>query len=50
MLEKTLKSIERLPLQQKRIQVSVKYDTEGSIIIEKFCDRRAKAIEDSSDN
>ena len=26
----------------------VKYDTEGAIIIEKYCDKCAKAIEDSS--
>ena len=28
----------------------VKYSTEGAIIIEKYCDRCAKAIEDSSAN
>jgi hypothetical protein len=26
----------------------VKYDTEGAIILEKYCDKCAKAIEDSS--
>jgi hypothetical protein len=59
MLQKTLKSIE--PFTSKAEKNSrfcvgcgepatnlVKYDTEGAVIIEKYCDKSAKAIEDSS--
>ena len=59
MLEKTLKSIEPFTSNAEKIlrfciacgesaTMLVKYDTEGAIIIEKYCDRCAKAIEDSS--
>ena len=60
LLGKTLKSIEPFtPSAKKRVRDSVldaenlqqslvKYDTEGAIIIEKYCDKCAKAIEDSS--
>ena len=59
MLEKTLKSIEPFTSsaeKNSRFCVGcgelatniVKYDTEGAIIIEKYCDKCAKAIEDSS--
>ena len=59
MLEKTLKSIESFtPNLEKHSRFCiecgepatkiVKYDTEGAIIIEKYCDKCAKAIEDSA--
>ena len=59
MLEKTLKSIEPfISSSEKNSRFCVgcgepatnlvKYDTEGAIIIEKYCDKCAKAIEDSS--
>ncbi len=59
MLEKTLKSIEPFAAnleKNSRFCIGcgelatklVKYDTEGAIIIEKYCDKCAKAIEDSS--
>ena len=59
MLGKTLKSIEPFtPNLEKNSRFCigcgelatkiVKYDTEGAIIIEKYCDKCAKAIEDSS--
>jgi hypothetical protein len=61
MLEKTLKDIE--PFRSEAEKNSrfcigcgepatklVKYNTEGAIIVEKYCDRCAKAIEDSSAN
>ena len=61
MLEKTLKSIE--PFTSKAEKKSrfcmrcgelatklVKYSTEGAILVEKYCDKCAKAIEDSSAN
>ena len=59
MIEKTLKSIEPFtssPKKSSRFCAGcgeaatklVKYDTEGAIIIEKYCDKCAKAIEDSS--
>ena len=59
MLEKTLKSIEPFTSSAKKYSrfcaecgepatKLVKYDTEGAIIIEKYCDKCAKAIEDSS--
>jgi hypothetical protein len=59
LLEKTLKSIEPFtssPKKSSRFCAGcgepatklVKYDTEGAIIIEKYCDKCAKAIEDSS--
>ena len=59
MLEKTLKSIESFtPNLEKNSRFCigcgelatkiVKYDTEGAIIIEKYCDKCAKAIEDSA--
>jgi hypothetical protein len=61
MLEKTLKDIE--PFRSEAEKNSrfcigcgepatklVKYNTEGIIIVEKYCDRCAKAIEDSSAN
>ena len=59
MLEKTLKSIEPFtsnPEKNSRFCVGcgepatnlVKYDTEGAVIIEKYCDKCAKVIEDSS--
>jgi hypothetical protein len=58
-LEKKLKSIESFtPNLEKNSRFCigcgelatklVKYDTEGAIIIEKYCDKCAKAIEDSS--
>ena len=61
MLEKTLKSIEPFTSsaeKNSRFYIGcgesatklVKYSTEGAIIIEKYCDRCAKAIEDSSAN
>ncbi len=61
MLEKTLKSIESFtPNLEKNSRFCigcgelatkiVKYDTEGAIIIEKYCDKCAKAIEDSAQN
>ena len=59
MLEKTLKSIE--PFTSSAVKNSrfcmgcgepatmlVKYNTEGALIIEKYCDRCAKEIEESS--
>jgi hypothetical protein len=59
LLEKTLKSIESFtPNLEKNSRFCigcgelatkiVKYDTEGAIIIEKYCDKCAKAIEDSA--
>jgi len=59
LLEKTLKSIESFtPSSEKNSRFCVgcgeaatklvKYDTEGAIIIEKYCDKCAKVIEDSS--
>jgi hypothetical protein len=59
LLEKSLKSIEPFTSnteKNSRFCVGcgelatniVKYDTEGAIIIEKYCDKCAKAIEDSS--
>ena len=61
MLEKTLKDIE--PFMSGREKNSrfcigcgepatklVKYDTEGAIIVEKYCDICARAIEGSSGN
>ena len=61
MIEKTLKSIEPFTSSvEKKSRFCmgcgepatklVKYSTEGAIIIEKYCDRCAKAIEDSSAN
>ena len=61
MLEKTLKSIEPFTSSKEKnsrfcigcgesATKLVKYSTEGAIIIEKYCDRCAKAIEDSSAN
>jgi hypothetical protein len=58
-LEKKLKSIESFtPNLEKNSRFCigcgelatkiVKYSTEGAIIIEKYCDKCAKAIEDSS--
>ena len=59
MLEKTLKSIEPFTSSKEKnskfcigcgepATKLVKYSTEGAIIIEKYCDKCAKAIEDSS--
>jgi hypothetical protein len=59
MLEKTLKSIEPFTSNSEKnsrfciacgelATMLVKYDTEGAIIIEKYCDRCAKQIEESS--
>jgi hypothetical protein len=59
LLEKTLKSIEPFTADAKKnsrfcigcgelATKIVKYSTEGAIIIEKYCDKCAKAIEDSS--
>jgi hypothetical protein len=59
LLEKTLKSIEPLissSEKNSRFCVGcgepatnlVKYSTDGAIILEKYCDKCAKAIEDSS--
>ena len=59
MLEKTLKSIESFTSSSEKnsrfcvgcgeaATKLVKYDTEGAIIIEKYCDKCAKVIEDSS--
>jgi hypothetical protein len=61
MLEKTLKDIEPFTSggeKNSRFCIGcgepatklVKYDTEGAIIVEKYCDRCARAIEDSSGN
>lgn len=61
MLEKTLKSIEPFTSsveKNSRFCVGcgelatniVKYDTVGAIIIEKYCDKCAKAIQDSLQN
>jgi len=61
LLEKKLKSIEPFTSSAKKSSrfcagcgepatKLVKYDTEGAIIIEKYCDKCAKAIEDSSAN
>ncbi|MGI0031699.1 MAG: hypothetical protein ACRD97_00325 [Nitrososphaeraceae archaeon] len=59
MLEKTLKSIEPFTSSTEKnsrfcigcgevaTQI-VKYSTEGAVILEKYCDKCAKAIEDSS--
>ncbi|HEY7080280.1 MAG TPA: hypothetical protein VH500_11300 [Nitrososphaeraceae archaeon] len=59
MLEKTFKSIEPFASSAEKnsrfcircgepATMLVKYDTEGAIIIEKYCDRCAKEIEESS--
>ena len=59
LLEKTLKSIEPFisnPKKNSRFCIGcgepatkiVKYSTEGAVILEKYCDKCAKAIEDSS--
>ena len=58
MLEKTLKDIEPYTETEKNSRFCigcgepatklVKYSTEGAIIVEKYCDKCAKAIEDSS--
>ena len=59
MLEKTLKSIEPFTSSSEKnsrfcigcgelATKLVKYSTEGAIIIEKYCDKCAKAIEDSA--
>ena len=59
MLGKTLKSIEPFTSNAEKnsrfcvtcgepATMLVKYSTEGAIIIEKYCDKCAKAIEDSS--
>jgi hypothetical protein len=59
LLEKTLKSIEAFTSSREKnsrfcigcgepATKIVKYDTVGAIIIEKYCDKCAKAIEDSS--
>ena len=61
MLEKKLKSIEPFTStaeKNSRFCIGcgepatklVKYSTEGAIIVEKYCDKCAKAIEDSSSN
>jgi len=61
MLEKTLKDIEPFTSEAEKnsrfcigcgepVTKLVKYNTEGAIIVEKYCDRCAKAIEDSSAN
>ena len=61
MLEKTLKSIEPFTSRAEKnsrfcigcgepATKLVKYSTEGAIIIEKYCDRCAKAIEESLAN
>ncbi len=61
MLEKTLKDIEPFTSEAEKnsrfcigcgesATKLVKYNTEGEIIVEKYCDRCAKAIEDSSAN
>ena len=61
MLEKTLKDIEPFTSNIEKnsrfcigcgvpVTKLVKYNTEGAIILEKYCDRCAKAIEDSSAN
>jgi len=59
LLEKTLKSIEPFtPNLEKNSRFCigcgelatkiVKYSTEGAVILEKYCDKCAKVIEDSS--
>jgi hypothetical protein len=59
LLEKKLKSIEPFTSSSEKnsrfcigcgelATKMVKYDTEGAIILEKYCDKCAKAIEDSS--
>jgi hypothetical protein len=59
LLEKSLKSIESFTSNSEKnsrfcigcgepATKLVKYSTEGAIIIEKYCDKCAKAIEDSS--
>ena len=61
MLEKTLKSIEPFTSSSEKnsrfcigcgepATKIVKYSTEGAIIIEKYCDKCAKVIENSSLN
>ena len=61
MLEKTMKDIEPFTSEAEKnsrfcigcgehVTKLVKYNTEGDIIVEKYCDRCAKAIEDSSAN
>ena len=61
MLEKTLKSIEPFTSSSEKnsrycigcgepATKLVKYSTEGAIIIEKYCDKCAKVIENSSLN
>jgi hypothetical protein len=58
-MEKTLKSIEPFTSSSEKnsrfciacgelATKIVKYDTEGAIILEKYCDKCAKAIENSS--
>jgi hypothetical protein len=59
LIKKTLKSIEPFTSNSEKnsrfcigcgelATKMVKYDTEGAIILEKYCDKCAKAIEDSS--
>ena len=59
MLEKTLKSIEPFTSSAEKnsrfcigcgelATKIVKYSTEGAVILEKYCDKCAKLIEDSS--
>jgi hypothetical protein len=59
LIKKTLKSIEPFTANSEKnsrfcigcgelATKMVKYDTEGAIILEKYCDKCAKAIEDSS--
>ncbi|HVD36655.1 MAG TPA: hypothetical protein VNB68_04565 [Nitrososphaeraceae archaeon] len=59
MLEKTLKSIEPFTSNTEKnsrfcigcgelATKIVKYSTEGAVILEKYCDKCAKVIEDSS--
>jgi len=59
LLEKTLKSIEPFTSSSEKnsrfcigcgelATKLVKYSTEGAIILEKYCDKCAKVIEDSS--
>ena len=61
MLEKKLKSIEPFTSNAEKnsrfcigcgepATKLVKYSTEGATIVEKYCDKCAKAIEDSSSN
>jgi len=59
LLEKTLKSIEPFTSSKEKnsrfcigcgelATKIVKYSTEGAVIVEKYCDKCAKVIEDSS--